>query len=242
MALSYMEGVKTIWKGSNVGSNNIVVRQADLRDLDRIVEVNNRAWGPGLESTKEDFMERFSTFPEGEIGAYIRGRLVGLISSLMIKSDSPEDVPPSWAEVTDNGKIRNSHDSDGNSLVCFSAVVDPEVRGMNIGRLLVNAQLDLAKRLGLKRVYAYSRPASYRYFKRKFYPEFSDEKFLKEVPIERYLALGKDGQPRKEGDILFDIAIGMHISNGARLVRIIPHGRIEDKEAYGYNVLLEYSP
>jgi len=224
-----------------LSSKDIVVKQANPKDLERILEVNNRAWGPGLESTKEDFIERFGTFPEGEIGAYINGRLVGLISSLIIHSDSPEDVPPSWAAVTDNGRIRNSHDPNGNTLVCFSAVVEPEARGLNIGRLLVNAQLDLARKLGLKRVYAYSRPASYRHYKRKFHAGLSDDEFLKQVPIEKYLTLGKGGQPRKEGESLFDLVIGMHVGNGARVVRIIPQGRVEDKEAYGYNVLLEYS-
>jgi GNAT superfamily N-acetyltransferase len=222
-------------------SNNIIIKQADLKDLNRIVEINNLAWGSGLGSTKEDFMERFKVFPEGEIGAYLNSKLVGMISSLIIQSDSPEDVPSSWVEVSDNGRIRNSHNHRGNSLVCFSVGVGPEARGLNIGRLLVNAQADLARRLGLKRVYAYSRPASYRYFKNKFYANLSDEEFLKIVPIQKYLTLGKDGQPRKEGEHLFDPVIGMHDGNGAKIVRIIPKGRVEDEEAYGYNVLLEYS-
>jgi hypothetical protein len=32
----------------------------------------------------------------------------------------------------------------------------------------------------------------------------------------------------------------MHDSNGAHIARIIPRGRLEDKDSYGYNVLLEY--
>jgi len=226
--------------GFPLTSKEAIVRQADLRDMDRIVEVNNLAWGPGLGSTREDFIERFETFPEGEIGAFLDGRLVGIISSLITQSDSPEDLPPSWAEVSDNGRIRNAHNPKGNSLVCFSVGVGPEARGLNIGKLLVNAQADLARRLGLRRVYAYSRPSSYRHFKNKFYADLSDREFLRQVPIERYLTLERDGKPRKKGESLFDLAIGMHDSNGARIVRIIPGGRPEDKEAYGYNVLLEY--
>jgi len=221
-------------------SGTITIKRADLKDLDLIVAVNNLAWGSGLESTKEDFIERFKVFPEGEIGAYLNDKLVGIISSLIIQSDSPEDVPSSWAEVSDNGRIRNSHNPNGNSLVCFSVGVGLEARGMNLGRSLVNAQADLARRLGLKKVYAYSRPSSYMYFKNKFYANLSDEGFLVQVPIEKYLTLGKDGQPRKTGESLFDLAIGMHDSNGAHIARIIPRGRLEDKDSYGYNVLLEY--
>lgn len=220
---------------------NVVVRQADLKDLDRIVEVNNLAWGPGLESLRQDFVERFKAFPEGEIGAYVDGKLVGIISSLIIQSDSPDDVPLTWAEVSGNGRIGNAHNPGGNSLVCFSVGVAPEVRGLNIGKLLVNAQAELARKLGLKRVYGYSRPSSYRYFKKKFYSGMADEEFLKQVPIEKYLGLGRDGKPRGEGERLFDLAVGMHVSNGAEIVRIIPGGRVEDNAAYGYNVLLEYT-
>jgi len=219
---------------------NVVIRQADLKDLDRIVEVNNLAWGPGLESSRQDFVERFKAFPDGEIGAYLDGKLIGIISSLIIQSESPGDVPSTWADVSGNGRIGNAHNPDGNSIVCFSVGVAPEARGLNIGKLLVKAQAELARRLGLKRVYAYSRPSSYRYFKRKFYPDMVHEEFLKQVPIEKYLALGRDGKPRQEGESLFDLAIGMHVSNGAEIVRIISGGRVEDSEAYGYNVLLEY--
>ncbi len=230
-----------ISRGGTSTSNKVTIRQADLKDLNQIVEINNLAWGSGLGSTKEDFKERFRVFPEGEIGGYLNDELAGIISSLIIQSDLPEDVPSSWMEVTDNGRIRNSHNPHGNSLVCFSVGVGSEARGLNIGRLLVKAQADLARRLGLKRVYAYSRPASYRYFKNKFYENLSDEEFLRLMPIQRYLTLGRDGQPRKAGERLFDLVIGMHDSNGAKIVRIIPKGRVEDKEAFGYNVLLEYS-
>ena len=224
-----------------MSEKQVIIRQADVKDIDRILEINNLAWGADLKNTIDDYVERFKTFPEGEIGAYLDGKVVGIISSLIIQSVTPEDVPSTWADVSDNGKIRNSHNPRGNSLVCFSVGVDPNARGLNIGRLLVNAQADLARKLGLKRVYAYSRPSSYRHFKNKFYADLSDEDFLKQLPIEEYLTLGRDGQPRKEGERLYDVVIGMHDNNGARIVRIIPGGRLEDKDAYSYNVLLEYS-
>ncbi len=174
-----------------------------------------------LSAVRNQYNSRREVFPEGQIAA-ISGVLVGSISSLVVRTQTVADLPPTYCEMTDRGYLRN-HVPDGNTLVCPTVTVDKNFRGFGIAKDLVKAQARLAAQRGSEFLYAYSRPAGFR----KFIGKSGD------MPVETYVGLKRNGS-------LQDPVLGMHYDNGACVARIIPDARPADVDARGHIVVMQY--
>lgn len=173
---------------------------------------------------------REKVFSDGQIVAYwdkLNGP-VGMMNSFRINAGSVDDVPVGWNNVTGNGTY-STHVKDGNMLVCASITVikedklpkeyRDEFKTLHISKQLVDAQLELAIRLGVENMIAYSRPANYAKNKAK-YP--SMDEYLEAV---------------KRGDV--NDPIGMHLHFGAAIWKVLPNAR-KDDDAGNTNIIMKY--
>ncbi|NOZ22794.1 MAG: GNAT family N-acetyltransferase [Planctomycetes bacterium] len=197
------------------------IRQAGESDIAQAAEVEKACWPASLCFARDRLTSILSTFPEGFIVAETAGNVVGFITSLRVDRAMIVGPYPSWHDITGNGLIAGTHKPDGNCLFVMAVSVYPFIQNNSIGRRLVNAELDLARRLpGVASVLGYTRIPRYR---RKSH-----------LSVEEYLTLKRpDGR-------YFDSVLDFHVGNGARVIKPVPGARPRDEKSLGYGVLISY--
>lgn len=119
-------------------SERVTVRQARPEDLDDILGVEGAAWPEGIRASREQFVERLETYPEGFLIADLYGKPAGVLTSQRIDYRLG-DKPAGWEETTAGGSIRATHRQGGNSLYVVSVGVAAESQGRGIGSRLIRA-------------------------------------------------------------------------------------------------------
>lgn len=197
---------------------------SDQKDefLDQVIEVEQKAWPPGLQASREKFERRFELFPEGFFVARRDGGIVGVSTSEIITYDAGANK--TWDEVTDDGMIEGTHDPSGEGLYVVSVGVSPDVQGGGIGGKLVQAQKDLTQKLGLKYLYLGARIPGYNEYCEKH----------GEIPVIEYLRLG-GGKPDKVER--YDPEIRFYERQGLELIKVIPNFE-PDTESRDFGVVM----
>ena len=159
-----------------MAKEKIVIRNLDLSDFKDVVRVEKLSWPEELIASEKKLRERLEIFPEGFLGAYIDGKLVGFGTSQIIDYVGKAK---GWNELTAEGYIRKTHKSGGNALHLVSLGVIPEARRMGIGKKLLTQRMQLAKHFGLKYVVTNIRIPTYNNFC-KNENEISPEEYIKQ--------------------------------------------------------------
>lgn len=138
---------------------DILVRGLTVSDLDEIVRVEQETWPEEWQAPRESFANRLKLFPDGVIGVFVDGELAGVTTS-MSSNFHLEDMPKkmydkayNWDAITDSGKIEGTQDLNGNAIYVVSVGVSSKHQGLGLGTKLVEAQKQLARRLGKEYVY-----------------------------------------------------------------------------------------
>lgn len=119
-------------------SERITVRQARRADLDDILRVEEAAWPEEVRASREQFIERLETYPEGFLIADLYGEPSGVLTSQRINYRLG-DEPAGWEETTRGGWIRATHQGEGNALYVVSVGVAAERQGQGVGSRLIRA-------------------------------------------------------------------------------------------------------
>lgn len=191
------------------------------RMLDEVVIVEQEAWPEEIQASREKFEARTEVFPEGfllvsvpELG------LVGVSTAQIINYD-PNSPPISWEEITDNGWIRQTHNPEGNALYLASVGASPKAAGLGVGSTLVQEQIALAKKRGLRYLVLGSRIPRYHHY----HQQHGD------TSIEEYVSL-------KRGDEAYDPEIRFYERNGLKVVKIVPNYMEDDPESENYGAVM----
>jgi len=195
----------------------IEIKNAEIKDLDSIVELENQIWPEGTKANKEKFESRLKIFPEGFFLAYDNGKLIGTSTSEIIFYE-PENPPISWESVTDNGYIRN-HNPNGNALYIVSVGALSRSGG---GSALIQAQINLAEKLRLEFLVLGARIPNYN--------AYCNERG--EINIENYVKL------RREDGQLLDPELRFYTRNGLTLAKTMPNYMEDDKESRNYGAIM----
>lgn len=108
----------------------------------------------------EQQLEKHVTlFPDGAICVEIAGEIVGSMTTLCVQFD-PNHPQHSWAEMTDNGYIRN-HDPKGNTLYVVDICISPEYRKLRLGKLMMQAMYQIVVEQQLDRLVGGGRMPGY---------------------------------------------------------------------------------
>lgn len=193
-------------------NNNMVVESAlnippaNKDDfLEQVMEVERSAWPPELQASKSKFESRFNIFPEGFFVVRLDGKIKGVTTSQITAYD--ESSTHTWDEITDNGMIEKTHNPQRNALYVVSVGVGVEAQGRGVGGKLVQSQLGLARKLGLKYLFLGARAPGYDAYCREH----------GEISIEKYLKLKKEN-----GDTL-DPEIRFYEKQGLKSAKVIPN-------------------
>ncbi|OGH15034.1 MAG: hypothetical protein A3H50_01125 [Candidatus Levybacteria bacterium RIFCSPLOWO2_02_FULL_37_10] len=127
--------------------------------LEQVMKVERSAWPPELQASKSKFESRFNIFPQGFFVVRLDGKIKGVTTSQITAYD--ESSTHTWDEITDNGMIEKTHSPQGNALYVVSVGVGADTQRGGVGGKLVQLQLELAKKLGLKYLFLGARIPGY---------------------------------------------------------------------------------
>ena len=124
------------------------VRNAQIADIPRLVELTARVYTPEWGHSPEMLRGQMTRFPEGQFVAEYGEHLVGYCATFRI-AESIALAPHTWSDITGGG-FAARHDPDGDWLYGMDVCVDPDYRGLRIGRRLYAARKRLCQKLGLR--------------------------------------------------------------------------------------------
>lgn len=196
----------------------VIVRNIREDDLEEVAALSIRVFGEDMSLTYDQFKSQLDLFPEGQICLEYKGEIVGNASSLIVDIED-YGFEHDYDKISGNGYIKN-HNPNGKSLYGIEVGVNPDFRGMKIGRLLYQGRQEICTQLNLKSILIGGRMPHYH----KYADELSAEEYVQKV------IKGK----------LFDPVITFQSRNGFELRKVIPNYLPEDPESKKYAVLLEW--
>ncbi len=126
--------------------------------------------GPEATWSEAFLVQHLDHFPEGQIvAADSQGRIIATSTTMRLPLEKAM-IPHSWHEITGGGTLR-THASDGNALYGVNIAVDPDWQGQGVGRLLYDARLELARRMGCSAFVAGARIPGYHLYAQTMSPE-----------------------------------------------------------------------
>lgn len=197
----------------------MIVRNIKVSDIDQILILQSKCF-PNMEPwTREHLKSHISVFPEGQFCVEYDGQIIGSCSSLIVNFDEYDDKH-TWDDITDKGYITN-HDPEGYNLYGIEVMVDPEFRGMKIGKRLYEARKELARELNLKSIIIGGRIPNYH----KYQHELTPREYVEEVASKN----------------VNDPVLTFQIMNGFSVMRINPNYLPDDVQSAKYATLMEWN-
>lgn len=199
-------------------NHTIEIRPLELSDYDALIALQQKCF-PGMEPTTIDqFESQIYQFQEGQMGVFLDDVLVASSSALVLDLDE-YSITHTWAEIADEGYIRN-HDPEGDTLYGIEVMVDPDYRNMKFGRRLYDARKDLCQKLNLKRILIGGRLPNY-------------HKSADGMSVREYINAVMDKQ-------LYDPVLTFQLTNGFHIKRIIRDYLPDDRESRRFGTLMEW--
>lgn len=107
----------------------VEIREASISDLDRIMEIEESAFIPGIREEREVFADRMKTFPPGFLVLEEKGKIWGYFCCEL------------WDEIPDKNKAfslghpaAGIHSPEGKVLYVSSYALDGRYRGLGLGK------------------------------------------------------------------------------------------------------------
>lgn len=200
-------------------ANKLILRNLTIEDYDDIKRIMDRVYPTLGGWTKKEFTSQIDTFPEGQICIEDDGHVVAAAQSLIVNYDKFGDRH-TYEQITGMGML-TTHDPKGDTLYGLDVFVDPDYRGLRLGRRLYDARKELCVWLNLKRIIAGGRIPGY-------------AKHANEMPPSKYIEQVK----HKE---LSDPVLGFQLANDFHVRRILRGYLKGDSASKEYATLLEWS-
>lgn len=200
-------------------TKDLIMRPIRDEDIEDIVNISKVSFGhPKIGFKRKQFESQIRIFPEGQFCIEYEGKIVGSCSSMIVNFDEFGENH-SFSEISDNGYIRN-HNPNGKNLYGTEVVVDPNYRGMRIGRRLYEGRRELCKKYDLESIIFGGR-----------IPNF--HKYADELSVEDYVEKVKSGE-------LYDPVLTFQLRNGFEVIGIMADYLMLDAESLRYATLMEW--
>lgn len=198
-----------------------IIRNARSNDVPGIIAVESESWPAGMAATPEQAAARIAAYPQGQWLAEVECRIVAVAWSQRISESFLALHADSYDQLTDGGRFTKSHDPRGEIFQLIGVGVSPEARGLRLGRMLVDHEIEVARSLtNVRRILGFTRPTGFHQ-----HPGMT---------VSEYIAL------RDNSGNLVDPTLAFHVEAGAKIISIHPNFRPADVEAGGHGVLIEY--
>ncbi|MEZ5460742.1 GNAT family N-acetyltransferase [Dokdonella sp.] len=197
----------------NQDKAKLVLRNAELGDIEALVQLTAKVYGEVWGHSADMLRGQQAQFPAGQFVAEYDGRIVGFCATFRI-DEAPAMAAHSWNEITGSG-YASRHDPEGDWLYGMDVCVDPEFRGLRIGRRLYAARKKLCQKLGLRGIVFGGRLPGL-------------EKRIKAVgSVDAYVKSVREGRHR-------DPTMSFQLRNGFELIGVLEHYVPGDRESMGY--------
>lgn len=200
----------------------IEIREATRADIPELVALNRAAYPDLAEENiiwnQEQLRSHLRLFPQGQIVAIIKGKIVGAVASLIVDLGADPLRLHTFEGITDGGYFTN-HDPRADTLYGSDVYVSPKARGKGVGAALYEARRNLCKRLNLRRIVAGGRLFNYRQYADKFSPE-------------EYLGQVSAGEIR-------DQVLSFQLREGFQIRGLLPN-YLPDPASHDYAAFLEW--
>jgi len=198
-----------------------VIRNYEEKDFPGLIRIQQESFPPPFPSelwwNEEQLSNHVRLFPEGALCVEVNGELAGSMTGLKVDFD-PGKPEHSWADITDNGYIRN-HLPDGNTLYVVDIGVRPAYRQWGLGKWLMLSMYERVVHQGLQRLLGGGRMPGY-------------HKHAAEMTAEQYLGAVVSGE-------LKDPVITFLLRCGRTPIGVVPD-YLEDEESRNYAALMEW--
>ncbi len=166
---------------------------------------------------EEHIRKLLRIFPEGQIAITIDGKVVGCSLSLIVKYDLFDDNH-NYRQVTGDYTF-DTHNAKGDVLYGIDTFVEPDYRGLRLGRRLYDARKELCEKLNLEAIVFGGRiPNLHKY------PDLSPKDYINKV---------------KQREI-HDPTLNFQLNNDFHIKKVLKNYLEGDEESREYAVLLEW--
>ncbi len=169
--------------------------------------------------TRDQFERLIKIFPEGQICVEDQGKVVAYALSLIVNYDDYGD-DHTYRQITGNHTF-NTHTREGDVLYGIDVCVNPEFKGLRLGRRLYDARKEICESLNLKSIIAGGRMPKYK----EYSDRMSPREFIEKVK-------------RKE---IFDPVLSFQISNDFHVKKVLKNYAPYDIESKTHATLIEWN-
>lgn len=199
------------------------IRNVVIDDYDRIVEVMGKSY-PTMKGEiwqKRDIKKLIDIFPEGQICVEDNGALVAFALTIIVDYRKFGDNHTYLQVIGGNKASFKTHDDEGDVLYGIDVCVDPDYRGLRLGRRLYDARKELCENLNLKSIIAGGRMPNYH----KYSNVYSPKEYIQKVR-------------EKE---LYDPVLYFQMSNDFHVKKVLKGYLPDDKDSEQNAVLIEWN-
>lgn len=204
---------------SEIKQHLLVVRNLKISDYDRISEIMEGAYTLMHDVwTKTQIRKLIKLFPEGQLCVEDNGRVVAFALSIIVDYKKFGDNH-TYKKITGNETF-STHTEDGDVLYAIEISVDPEYRGMRLGRRLYDTRKELCEHMNLRAIVAGGRMPNYH----KYSHELTPREYIQKVR-------------NKE---IYDPVLYFQTSNDFHVKKVLKNYLPGDKASKNYAVLVEW--
>lgn len=199
----------------------LVTRNLQIEDYDRVVEIMRKCY-PMMKGDiwlKPQIEKLIEYFPEGQICVDDHGKVVAFALAIIVDYSKFGDSH-SYEQIIDDSKF-GSHDPEGDVLYGIDVCVDPDYRGMRLGRRLYDSRKELCENLNLRSIVAGGRIPNYH----KYSDQYTPKEYIQKV---------------REKEV-YDPVLYFQMSNDFHVRKILKNYIPYDKASGSYAVLIEWN-
>lgn len=195
-----------------------LLQPTDFEALRRIMErVYNNL--PNSTWKKHQIEQLITLFPEGQVCITVDDKLVACALCLRVDEGLAESNH-NYAKVTGDFTF-NTHKANGTVLYGIDVFIDPDFRGMRLGRRLYDYRKDLCEKLNMKSILFGGRLPNYH----RYSDEFTPKEYINKVRLKE----------------IHDPVLNFQLSNDFHVKKILRNYLSGDAESKEYAALLEWN-